>query len=318
MRRFCSLVLLSLFGCGPTVFEEDPAEPGTETNTDPPAATTAGTPPPPSTTTTTTTTGPTGGDPPPGSTGETGLDPDGSQGDGDFIMEPDGGGKVCSCCDVFAQDCPQGEKCSAWANDAGDHWNGTRCSAIPRNPGQPGDPCTVDGGPASGVDDCDFGAMCWGVDPQTLEGTCVGLCMNSEDLPLCEDPNTGCIITNDGVLNLCLPSCDPLANDCGPDQACAPGDQGFVCMSTIAGSTATEAEACTYAYDCEPGLLCRASLGVGPICDQGSPQCCTAYCDLLAAEPAALCPDPAHACVSWWGQRQPPAGLEHVGICQLP
>ncbi|MEX1364969.1 MAG: hypothetical protein AB1Z98_17710, partial [Nannocystaceae bacterium] len=30
-------------------------------------------------------------------------------------------------CSLFAQDCPDGEKCMPWANDGGDAWNATIC-----------------------------------------------------------------------------------------------------------------------------------------------------------------------------------------------
>src|SRR5690606_38571371 len=46
-----------------------------------------------------------------------------------FVGDPDVGGGGGEC-DVFAQDCPKGEKCMPWANDGGGSWNATTCSPV--------------------------------------------------------------------------------------------------------------------------------------------------------------------------------------------
>lgn len=256
----------------------------------------------------------------PGSTSVATIgDPDDSSDGGGFITELDGGGPIChSCCDVWAQDCPDGEKCSAWANDGSDDWNGTRCSPIAAAPGQPGDPCTVEDGPASGLDDCDLDSMCWNIDPDTLEGTCVARCDGSEADPSCASPDDLCFISNDGVLNLCLPACDPLASTCAVGQACLPAADAFACVATTSGIDAAAGEPCEQLYDCQPGSLCVPSEEVGAPCDVGEPSCCTPYCDLGAPDPAAVCLDAAQGCTSWWGAGPAPAGLEDVGTCTAP
>lgn len=86
--------------------------------------------------------------------GDDGAGEDGAGTGGLFLSEPDGGGTGFEC-DVFAQDCPPGEKCVPWANDGGGVWNATRCSPVDDDPAAPGEPCTVEGGPTSGIDDCD-------------------------------------------------------------------------------------------------------------------------------------------------------------------
>ena len=45
-----------------------------------------------------------------------------------FFCPPDGGDEFFEC-DLFAQDCPAGEKCMPWANDGTEVWN-----AIPKWP----------------------------------------------------------------------------------------------------------------------------------------------------------------------------------------
>ena len=307
-RSWLTVLLLGL-GCGPTLPSDSGSGSGSgdgsgTTTLDPDSGSSATTVP----STSTSTTGV-----PPSTTSDTGIDPDGSSEGFVFIMEPDGGG-ICGCCDPFAQDCPSGEKCVAWDPSGGNRWDSTRCSSIPRNPGHPSDPCSVINGPDSGLDDCDLGSMCWGVDPETLEGTCVATCSGAEDDPVCP-PTTDCVISNSGVLLLCLPTCDPLASACASDEACVPSEHAFACMSSTYGAGAGPGQACDQVYDCQPGLLCRSVLDVGPPCDPGDLRCCTPYCDLSVPDPTAGCLDPAQACTSWWGARVPPAGYEDVGFC---
>ncbi len=223
-------VLVLSMGCGPVVSvesadsgssegtseSEGPVTMSTSTTTGPPSTSTTTSPP----STSTTTTDPT----------VTTSDPDGSSGV-TFVTPSDGGPSEQCMCDVFAQDCGQGDKCMPWSNDGTPTWNCTRCSPIADNPGQPGDVCMVEGSPVSGIDDCDYGAMCWNVDLETLEGTCVAQCTGNQDNPSCSG-NTDCLIANDGVLNLCLPVCDPLADDCPPEQTCIESTNAFVCVPT--------------------------------------------------------------------------------------
>lgn len=115
------------------------------------------------------------------------------------------GGDTPFACDIWAQDCPQDEKCMPWADDGGDVWNATRCTPLDPSPAQNGDVCTVVGGIASGVDDCDISSMCWNVDVDTGLGVCVAFCIGSQQNPICEDPATVCTIDGSGALILCLP-----------------------------------------------------------------------------------------------------------------
>jgi hypothetical protein len=132
-------------------------------------------------------------------------------------------------CDVFVQDCPIGQKCSAWANDGGSAWNATKCVPVSRDPHAPGEPCTVEGSAVSGIDDCDVGVMCFFVDVDTNTGLCVELCAGSLDAPSCS-PGKACQISNDDVLNLCLETCDPEMPTCPEGQTCVPTPDASVCM----------------------------------------------------------------------------------------
>lgn len=144
------------------------------------------------------------------------ADPDEDDGGEDggigFIESPDGGGAAFEC-DLFAQDCPEGEKCMPWANDGGDHWNATRCSPIEPDAGVSGDECTADGSGVSGLDDCELGALCWDVDDMNM-GTCAEMCVGDALDPICP-PNTWCFSNESGGPNVCL------ADDlCEADGAC--------------------------------------------------------------------------------------------------
>jgi hypothetical protein len=148
-----------------------------------------------------------------------------------FLFDPDcpDMGAANLECDVFAQDCPEGQKCTAWADDGGDAWNATKCAPVAETPGAPGDACLVEGSAVSGIDDCDRGAMCFFVDPDTAAGTCTRLCSGTPDAPVCSQGTT-CVLSNAGVLNLCLQTCDPDAPTCPQGQTCQPTTAGPVCL----------------------------------------------------------------------------------------
>lgn len=131
--------------------------------------------------------------------GEGGEDSGGS----DSTTTGDDGGGAFEC-DLFEQDCPAGEKCAGWANDGGNVFNATRCSPIDDMPMQPGDICEAEGSGVSGIDNCDIGAQCLFVDPETNDGICVALCSGSAKAPVCDDPETTCQYYEGSTLTACL------------------------------------------------------------------------------------------------------------------
>ncbi|MEM9453319.1 MAG: ribulose phosphate epimerase [Myxococcota bacterium] len=258
----------------------------------------------------------------PATTSATGLDTGDESEGSDFIERPDGGPCfssaegfwLCSECDIIAQDCPQGEKCMPWANDGGSAWNATRCSPIVGDPDAVGEPCTVEVSPVSGFDSCDLASMCWEVDLQTLEGTCVAMCSGSHQEPQCPSSTT-CVIANDGAIAVCLDTCSPLADDCEPSQRCLPINDAFTCYPGTGGE-ALAGEPCEFVNACETGLACQPSNAVSGRCDPGVFGCCTPWCDLFAPDPSAGCFDPAQQCVPWWDSPAP-EGYEDLGVCRL-
>jgi hypothetical protein len=229
-----------------------------------------------------------------------------------FIMDPDfASGEEC---DTFTQDCPDGEKCNAWANDGGNSWNALNCFPLDDSPDQIGDACTVEGSGVSGVDSCDIGLMCWGVDTETNIGYCIGYCQGSPADPSCADPTALCIFTNE-VLALCLPGCDPLLQDCQPGEGCYPVLETFVCAPDASVDSGAYGDTCEFINVCDPGNYCGPAESV-PGCGGGG--CCTPFCDLT--DGAFVCPGSlgGQECVPFYAEGLAPPGLEDVGVCAIP
>lgn len=251
-------------------------------------------------------------DPPPPPDGDT-DDSGGSV----FVEVPDGG--VPPECDAWSQDCPDGFKCTPWANDGGNSWNATTCTEIAENPGQPGDPCTVADGPASGVDDCDLGSMCWAVDPDTGTGYCASLCQGDPQQSTCPDPESTCGVYGDGILILCYRICNPLAPDCVSDrETCtqSPWTQRFHCVPESSGGAGLYGDPCTYVASCDRGLWCAPSIHVPGCTDVG---CCTNFCDVpLGDDQCGGSPD-GQRCIAWYEPGEAPdPELANVGFCGVP
>ena len=320
MKMRKTIVILALAcACGPTV--ATPGEDGTTSGDDTlEPTTTSTTTSDPSTTLPGTSANPTS------ATTATTIDPDDTSADEsssttevctsccDFVCPPDGGDSgLDGGCDVWSQDCPDGEKCMPWANDGDKYWNSSRCSPVDGTPAQIGDACTVEGSGVSGIDDCALGLMCFWVDPITGEGTCVANCGNSEADPMCKDPATTCVIDFDGVIALCLPACDPLLQDCAQGM-CSPFGvheaEGFACGAPLP-PLVPDGDPCEHDWECNPGSMCPNGDEEAPACDDGP--CCTPLCAL----------DDPEACADGFVCTQllpdsPLPGFDLVGYCALP
>jgi hypothetical protein len=210
-------------------------------------------------------------------------------------------GEHCQC-DTFAQDCPEGEKCVPYSS-GGDTWDCVKCVPIVGDQAT-GEPCSY-GGLIESTDDCDAESFCF---TEEAEGICRAFCTGTYDNPTC-DPGTACLITNHGDITLCVPTCDPLVQDCDEGFACYWANWGFVCLSSEQGNIPT-GEPCAELNDCAPGNLCASSEVLA--CDGES--CCAAYCDLNNP----VCTTMGTECVAFFENDMAPAGLEHMGICLTP
>ncbi|MCX4239962.1 ribulose phosphate epimerase [Paraliomyxa miuraensis] len=236
---------------------------------------------------------------------------DGSTGDPPilFLVEPDGGG-VSYECDFLLQDCPAGTKCNIWSNDGGSAWNATKCVPIAPDPDEVGEPCTVEGSGTSGLDTCVLGAVCWDVDPETLEGVCVAYCQGDASNPYCADPETTC---EGRDILLCLPVCCPLEQNCVEGQGCYAIHDSFSCAPDASGDLGAFGDPCEYINACDPGLVC---LGASWLPCEGAVGCCTTFCFVGSSACSEL--DPTMECVPWFEEGAAPPGFEHTGACVVP
>ncbi len=239
----------------------------------------------------------------------------GSSGGG-FIDPPDGG--VTGQCDPMAQDCPEGEKCTAYSTDGAAPpaapWDANKCVPV-KGSLQEGDPCEITGGKYTGDDECDVGLICLLSDDDGLGGGCVEFCDTAMN---CTHPNANCAIYNDGALPICLANCDPLLQDCPDGQGCygsAAGD-GFICFkfSGMAGEGVPGGE-CGFVNACQPGAACLAPDAVENCAATNG--CCSPYCDLGAADPNAVC-NPSEECTPWFEAGNAPPQFVDVGVCSIP
>ncbi len=216
-------------------------------------------------------------------------------------------------CDMLAQDCPEGEKCMPWADGGGSSWNATKCSPIDPDPKQPGEACVVEGSPVSGVDNCAKASMCWDVDPEN-EGVCIAFCEGTSVEDATCDPGFSCTLNADLSLILCLPDCDPLAQDCPGDELCIPADEkwNWTCVLDASGEAGVYGDPCEAPNACDRGLYCLAPEYVEGCEGVG---CCSPFCDTSKAN---TCPGDTQECIPWYEEGMAPPGRENIGICGTP
>lgn len=294
LSLFSSLLCITLLGgCADkdpsmttTAAETDAASSGTETATSGSTPTTSGT------------------------SSETGEEPTSSAGSST-------GSEEIVNCDPWEQDCPDGYKCMAYADEGQDFFQGTKCTPVAENPGQAGDVCHADGGWSTGIDDCALGHACWNINPETSVGACVPLCTGTMDAYSCPDAKDICVFWIPGIAHVCLESCDPLLQDCPADQSCGPnwasGGQEFVCYLDYSFEEGQEFDPCNSTNSCDPGLIC--SDPVEAIECESDSYCCLPYCDL--SDPAT-CNGEGATCESFYEPGTAPPEHADVGFCGLP
>jgi hypothetical protein len=123
---------------------------------------------------------------------------------------------------------------------------------------------------------------------------------------------------SNGVLALCVPTCDPLVQDCADGDVCIPLIESFVCMPDVSGEAGAYGEHCEYLNACDPGLFC-ANAAVVPGC-AGSVGCCSEFCDLTADDPDAACSGQqgGQVCLPYFTEGSAPPQHEDVGVCAIP
>lgn len=224
--------------------------------------------------------------------------------------DPTGGNEVE--CDPIAQDCPEGLKCTAYAKELVDTWDANKCVPETNTDNVAGDPCEVEGGIATGIDNCAKGYICLNTDSEGKDGACVEFCAADMTCPNTSGGAGICIVTNDGTLPICLATCDPLMQDCPGQQACYgdPGGPPFFCFGPDPKDGGQDGSTCEFTNACLAGLQCNDSATLEG-CPADSIGCCTPFCPL----DGDVCTG-AEECVSFFAEPTP--GFENVGICVLP
>lgn len=234
--------------------------------------------------------------------------------DSGFVETPDAsvfpGG-----CSLWEQNCPRGQKCTAYSSNGASEFDATRCVDVVRDPRGVGESCNAFDQRA-GQDDCELGTICWHVDPDTLVGECVGFCEGTETEPSCDDPCADCVISGATVLALCLSACDPIAQDCDEGSACYPVNDTFVCAPDAGADEGAIGSTCEFINVCDPGNFCAPAENL-PACDGTG--CCAPYCDVGANDGCdALLP--GTVCRPWFEDLPAPScvDFERVGGCLAP
>lgn len=237
-----------------------------------------------------------------------------------IVQEDMGGGGCGTMCDIWTPgDCPEGEKCTAVACEVGSFsWDSNVCRPIGGDKA-PGDECEGAYG-IDGIDDCGEGMMCYNANSVSGLGNCVEFCIGSVDAPQCASSEALCAVWNNGVLPLCLTTCDPLSIDCpNPEALClpSPNGDGFQCVVNASGDMGEYGMPCPFSNNCNQGLICIQAEGVPDAACDGSAWCCSPVCDTGDAN---NCPGAGQECVEWYdssGGSVPP-GYETTGVCAVP
>lgn len=213
-------------------------------------------------------------------------------------------------CNQWTQNCPEGEKCALYSQGGDDNndFDAAKCVPVVDPPKQLDELCISEGEFGDGLDDCDAGLICVGIGP-TKNGTCVPLCQGLEDDPLCPE-DWLCAGGSGNFFDLCLPSCDPLAQDCIEGTGCYGTEYGFVCMPDKSGDEGQLFDPCQFSNSCEPGLYCGPTFA-SPECMQSDVLgCCTPICELGGSCPAGT------DCAAVWDPPHP--DYPDVGVCVAP
>lgn len=244
----------------------------------------------------------------------TSLDSDGATGDASRV------------CDVFAQDCDEGEKCLSsrpYAQpilvDGADAW----CAKIVDAPAGLGEACTVDreARGADGVvfDDCGDGLLCWSLDDDS-HGRCEALCAAELGKPTCA-PDYTCPIDAGARALVCVPRCVLGADDCehegeacylqGGQWGCYPS---YEFVNELDGTTGWP---CSYQFHCRDAHACLAAEDFsGCPNDFGYGGCCAKLCALEDPDADAICAAeaPDRLCRPWL-DAEDAGGYANIGVC---
>ena len=111
-----------------------------------------------------------------------------------------------------------------------------------------GEPC-ISGGIVEATDDCDASGYCF-------DGTCHSFCTGSFEMPECPE-GQACAVSSSSSLVLCIPRCDPVAQDCAEaGEGCFWSGTEFSCIPVANPPGLSPGETCEFANVCEIGSIC--------------------------------------------------------------
>jgi hypothetical protein len=228
-------------------------------------------------------------------------------------------------CEPGIQNCPDGEKCTAFVRTPGYCCVDTTTCVPVIGDKQFGEPCTRDAGDGMcgpGNDDCAAGLFCMAeTSGDGGDGVCLAFC-DFNNPNACDEkglPDAECPVFGDGVLSLCQLACDPLAQGCPSSQGCYVfGDDQITCAPPNPDvGKGKDGDDCHAYHSCDAGLLC-ADGQVQEGCNDD--RCCTPFCECDPDMPNGVDAQECtgnERCICLFDQN-PPLGHEDVGICQLP
>ncbi|EDM77708.1 putative lipoprotein [Plesiocystis pacifica SIR-1] len=212
-------------------------------------------------------------------------------------------------CDMFAQDCPEGDKCVP--EIVGGQLQQAVCTTVVGDTPY-GEPCSlVEGG--QGYDTCDDASWCFNLIEVEgeLVGTCTPFCTgNAEDADCPE--GYACQLSAEGP-PVCVDICDPLVQDCPGNQACYWTNSHFACVPTTA--KLETGQPCGFINDCDEGSMCLSAEVLNG-CSEAS--CCGDYCSLAGGDGPCQAIDPAYVCEPFFEEGMAPEEWADVGVCVLP
>jgi hypothetical protein len=218
-------------------------------------------------------------------------------------------------CDVWQQDCPEGEKCVPSPREGENAWSEARCAPLFEEVLEAGDSCITLPWPSidtEAIDNCVEGTLCWSHENRftVLPYACIPQCSGGPEEPQCP-PGQACNV-RDGQLALCERiRCDPTYPWCLDGRSCVfDGVDDFRCVPGPAVD-GTGFSPCEMPTDCAPGQLCAAAELAPGFCQADSASCCLPVCDLdfpaCNAEPLV--------CVPFFAAGTAPPEHANVGVC---
>ncbi len=283
VRAIASMPLALVLACSGRPLDTD----GDETTT---ASTSA--------TTTSATTGTATGDPQTPTTGAT--------------IAADLGGSDLAC-DVWHQDCPEGQKCIPWPLTGDDAFSEARCVPLAAELSEFS--CLdamADLAPPGAIDNCEEGALCWKLDNlNIIPNACVPQCTGSPDDPQCP-PDMSCHVRDDQLALCEALRCEPERNpQCLEGRVCGfDGEGDFQCFPAHSGPNPWPA-VCAGPSDCTVGALCAPAELAPADCPLPGMHCCLQVCSVMFDDCNVL----EMICVPFFPEGTAPAGHEDVGVC---